>query len=98
EAVQGKHSPLVRLDPEKLLGLTALGHREDADRIGPEQDVRRELEFPRADPHGPDGGAVRAGRQGDRDAGLACGATFAWRRTVDRLASETASRLRRRQK
>ena len=46
-------------------GLATLGHRKDADRIGPEQDVRRKLEFARAALHGRDGGAVQAGRQGD---------------------------------
>ena len=47
EPVERENSALLRLDPEQVLGVAAFGHRKDADRIGPEQDVRRQLEFSR---------------------------------------------------
>jgi hypothetical protein len=62
--VEREDSALVRLDPEQFLRIPAFGHRKDADRIGPEQDVRRQLEFSRRGFHGRNRGTVRAGRQG----------------------------------
>ena len=53
EPVERKDAPLLRLDPEQLARLPALRHREDADRIGPEENVRRQLEFARTGFHGP---------------------------------------------
>ena len=47
EPVEREDPALLRLDPKQVLGVAAFGHRKDADRIGPEQDVRRQLEFSR---------------------------------------------------
>ena len=63
EPVERKDAPLLRLDPEELARLPALRHREDADRIGPEENVRRQLEFARTGFHGADGEATVARRQ-----------------------------------
>src|SRR5471032_2908010 len=42
-----KDTALLRFDPEQVLGVATLGHRKDADGIGPEDDVRRQFEFSR---------------------------------------------------
>ena len=44
QAVERKNASRLRLDPEQRLGLTALRHREQPDRIGPQQDVGRDFE------------------------------------------------------
>ena len=68
EPVEREDSALLRLDPEQVLGVAAFGHRKDADRIGPEQDVRRQLEFSRRGFHGRNRGTVRAASQADKEA------------------------------
>lgn len=39
EAIERQDGALARLDPENLVRLTAVGHREDADRIGAQQQI-----------------------------------------------------------
>jgi len=52
EAVQRKYGALARLDPKNPLVLGAFGHREDADGIGAQQDLRRDLERGAVPGHG----------------------------------------------
>src|ERR1700678_614352 len=68
EPVEREDAALLRLDPEQVLRVAAFGHRKDADGIGPEQDVRRQLKFSRRGFYCPNRGTVRAGSQADRPA------------------------------
>ena len=67
EPIERENSALLRLDPKQLLGVAAFRHRKDADRIGPEQDVRRQLEFTRPGFHDCNRGTARASRQAAPD-------------------------------
>src|SRR6202453_3653903 len=69
--VEREDAALLRLDPEQVLGVAAFGHRKDADGIGPEQDVRRQLKFSRRGFHVRNRGTVRAGSQADEPAPVA---------------------------
>ena len=71
EPVEREDATLLRLDPEQVLGVATFGHRKDADGIGPEQDVRRQLEFSRRGFHVRNRGTVRAGSQADEPAPVA---------------------------
>jgi hypothetical protein len=44
EAVDRKNPALLRVDPEQGRRIAALGHREHADRIGPQQDIGGDFE------------------------------------------------------
>ncbi len=68
EPIEREDPALLRLDPKQVLGVAAFGHRKDADRIGPEQDLGRQLEFTRPGFHAWDRGAVRTNRQAERHA------------------------------